>query len=87
MAAGGQADFNVKASVTTEGTETRLKKDDLQWSVDAALGVQYNFIPQLGIYAEPGIKYYFDNGSHIHNFFKYRPTNFNLQVGLRLNVH
>lgn len=87
VAAGGQADFNVKASVTTEGTETRLKKDDLQWSVNAALGVQYNFIPQLGIYAEPGIKYYFDNGSHIHNFFKYRPTNFNLQVGLRLNVH
>ena len=84
--AGGQADFNVKASVTTEGVETTLEKDDMQWSVNAAVGVQYNFIPQLGIYAEPGIKHYFDNGSHIRNFFKYRPTNFNLQVGLRLNI-
>ena len=84
--AGGQADFNVKACVTTEGTETKLEKDDLQWSVNAAAGVQYNFIPQLGIYVEPGIKHYFDNGSHIRNFFKYRPTNFNLQVGLRLNI-
>ena len=84
--AGGQADFNVKASVTTEGTETKLEKDDLQWSVNAAVGVQYNFIPQLGIYVEPGIKHYFDNGSHIRNFFKHRPTNFNLQIGLRLNM-
>ena len=84
--AGGQADFNVKASVTTEGAETTLEKDDLQWSVNAAVGVQYNFIPQLGIYAEPGIKHYFDNGSHIQNFFKHHPTNFNLQVGLRLNI-
>ena len=84
--AGGQADFNVKAYVTTEGTETKLEKDDLQWSVNAAVGVQYNFIPQLGIYVEPGIKHYFDNGSHIRNFFKHRPTNFNHQVGLRLNI-
>ncbi len=84
--AGGQADFNVKAYVTMEGSETKLEKDDLQWSVNAAAGVQYNFIPQLGIYVEPGIKHYFDNGSHIRNFFKHRPTNFNLQVGLRLNM-
>ena len=84
--AGGQADFNVKAYMTTEGTETKLEKDNLQWSVNAALGVQYNFIPQLGIYVEPGIKHYFDNGSHIQNYFKHRPTNFNLQIGLRLNM-
>ncbi len=83
--AGGQADFNVKAYVTMEGSETKLEKDDLQWSVNAAAGVQYNFIPQLGIYVEPGIKHYFDNGSHIRNFFKHRPTNFNLQIGVRMN--
>lgn len=84
--AGGQADFNVKAYMTTEGTETKLEKDNLQWSVNAALGVQYNFIPQLGIYVEPGIKHYFDNGSHIQNYFKYKPTNFNLQLGVRVNL-
>ena len=84
--AGGQADFNVKAYMTTEGTETKLEKDNWQWSVNAALGVQYNFIPQLGIYVEPGIKHYFDNGSHIQNYFKYKPTNFNLQLGVRVNL-
>lgn len=84
--AGGQADFNVKTQVTTEGIETKLEKDDLQWSVNAAAGVQYNFIPQLGIYVEPGVKHYFDNGSHIRNYFKHHPTNFNLQIGVRLNL-
>lgn len=84
--AGGQADFNVEAKQNTDGLETKLEKDDMQWSVNAAVGVQYNILPMLGIYAEPGIKYYFDNGSHIRNFFKHHPTNFNLQVGLRLNM-
>ena len=86
-AAGGQADFNVKAFLNTDGVETKLEKDDVQWSVNAAVGVQYNFIPMLGIYAEPGVKHYFDNGSHIRNFFKYKPTNFNLQVGVRMNLY
>lgn len=85
-AVGGQADFNVKASVTTDGLETKLEKDDMQWSINAAVGVQYNIIPLLGVYVEPGIKHYFDNGSHIRNFFKYKPTNFNLQIGLRMNL-
>ncbi|MBQ8457484.1 MAG: PorT family protein [Prevotella sp.] len=84
--AGGQADINVKVHLESDGLEQEMKKDQVQWSVGGALGVQYDIIPQLGLYAEPGIKYYFDNGSHIRNYFKYHPTNFNLQVGLRLNM-
>ena len=30
--------------------------------------------------------YYFDNGSRVQNCFKDKPTNFNLQVGLRWNL-
>lgn len=82
--AGGQADFNVKARLEEDGVEHDMQKDRTQWSMGGALGVQYNFIPQLGVYIEPGIKYYFDNGSNIRNYFKYRPTNFNLQIGIRL---
>ena len=82
--AGGQVDFNVKARLEEDGVEHDMQKDRSQWSVGGALGVQYNIIPQLGLYVEPGIKYYFDNGSNIRNYFKYRPTNFNLQIGLRL---
>jgi hypothetical protein len=84
--AGGQADFNVNVHLEADGLDQEIEKDRVQWSIGGALGVQYNIIPQLGLYAEPGIKYYFDNGSHIRNYFKYRPTNFNLQIGLRLNM-
>ncbi|MBQ8990018.1 MAG: outer membrane beta-barrel protein [Prevotella sp.] len=84
--AGGQMDINVKAKYVSSGTEVEFRKDRLQFSVQGALGLQYDIIPQLGVYAEPGIKYYFDNGSHVRNFFKDKPTNFNLQLGLRLNL-
>lgn len=86
VSAGGQADFNVNARLETEGVKTTIEKDNMQWSVNAALGVEYNVIPQIGIYAEPGIKHYFDNGSNLQNYFKYKPTNFNLQLGVRVNL-
>ena len=84
--AGGQVDFCIDTKVVMSGTEVEMDKDRPQWSVQGALGVQFNFIPLLGIYAEPGVKHYFNNGSRIPNFFKDKPTNFNLQIGLRLNV-
>lgn len=85
-AAGGQADFNVKARLETEGVTTPADKDRLQWSASGMLGVQYDVVPQLGVYAEPGLKYYFDNGSRVENFFKDKPASFSLQVGLRVNL-
>lgn len=84
-AAGGQADFNVKARLMATGVEQQMRKDRVQWSLQAAVGLQYDIIPQIGVYAEPGLKYYFDNGSEVRNFFKDKPTALNLQVGLRLN--
>ena len=84
--AGGQVDFCVDTKVVMSGTEVEMDKDRPQWSVQGALGVQYNVIPLLGIYVEPGVKHYFNNHSYVRNFFKDKPTNFNLQIGLRLNV-
>ena len=63
-----------------------MDRDDVQWSVNAAAGAQYDVIPQLGVYVEPGVKYYIDNGSAIENYFKDKPVSFSLQVGLRLNI-
>lgn len=81
---GVQADFNVKTHLVADGVEQKLKKDHLQWSVNTAMGLQYHILPRFAIYAEPGVKYYFDNGSLLCTFFKDKPLNFNLQVGLRL---
>ena len=83
--AGGQADFNVSAKVETEGHTTDIDKDRVQLSVGAAAGVQLNVIKQVGVYVEPGMRYYFDNGSNVQTVFKEHPCNFSLQMGLRWN--
>ena len=85
VAAGGQIDLNVKAKSATEGVETEMPKDRPQFSTQAAVGLQFDVMPQVGVYVEPGVKYYFDNGSNVRTFFKDKPCNFNLQVGLRWN--
>lgn len=68
-----------------EGSET-VKEKRLQWSLNAAVGAQYNFTDNIGLYIEPGVVHYIDNGSHIENYYKYKPTNFNLNLGLRLDL-
>ena len=84
--AGGAADMNVKATYTTEGVKGKGKKDRVQFSADAAAGVQYQVLPQMGLYVEPGVKYYLDNKSRVDNYFKDHPFNFNLQVGVRYEL-
>lgn len=86
VTAGGEADFNVKNHTESDGEVMASKHDRTQWSANASLGAQFNIIPQLGIYVEPGAKYYFDNGSQIENTFKDKKLNFNLQFGLRWNI-
>lgn len=61
-----------------------LDIDQLQWSLSAAVGAQYNITDHFGIYVEPGVVHYFDDGSSIETIRKKKPTNFNLQLGLRL---
>lgn len=62
-----------------------LDIDALQWSVVASAGVQVNFTKQIGLYAEPGIVYYFDDNSGVETIRKEHPLNFNLQIGLRFS--
>lgn len=86
LSAGAEADYNIKVKSVSMGVEQEMARDRWQFSVQGALGIQYDVLPQLGLYAEPGVKYYFDNGSPLINFFKDKPLNLNLQVGLRLNI-
>ena len=83
---GGEGAVNVKNKTLMDGNREDVGRDKMQWSANASLGIQFDVIPQLGIYAEPGAKYYFDNGSHIDNVFKDKKLNFNFQFGLRWNI-
>lgn len=82
--AGGQADFNVKATMASGDVKTDVDCDNVQFSVNAAAGVQVDVVPHVGLYAEPGVKYYIDNKSAVATIFKDKPWAFNLQVGLRV---
>jgi opacity protein-like surface antigen len=86
LSGGAEADYNIKAHLASEGVTQYIDRDRWQFSVQGGVGLQYNVLPQLGLYAEPGVKHYFDNGSRLRNFFKDQPTSFNLQLGLRLNI-
>lgn len=86
VTAGVEGAVNIKNHTETDGEVKESKRDKMQWSTNASVGIQYDFIPQLGVYVEPGMKYYFDNGSQIENIFKDKKLNFNIQFGLRFNV-
>lgn len=84
---GVEADYNVKNDTEEEGVKKEnAKRDRVQFSGKASLGAQYDITPKVGLYIEPGAKYYFDNGSHVENTFKDKKLNFNLQFGLRFNL-
>lgn len=86
LSLGGQVDWNIKAKVKTGKTSTSVNKDHSQWSLNGSLGIQYSIIPQLSLYAEPGVKHYFNNNSKIDNIFKDKPTQFNIELGLRIHL-
>jgi hypothetical protein len=87
ISGGVKADWNVATRMVTEGTTQELGKDRLQWSFNGSAGAQYDILPQLGLYVEPGLSYYPDNGSRLQNYFKDKPWSLSLQFGLRVNLN
>lgn len=87
LVVGGEADCNVAAGSSQNGVKVDIGKDDLQWSVNGGLGLQYNITPHFGIYLEPGLRYYLDNHTSVENVFKDKPWQFDLQFGLRYQIH
>lgn len=62
---------------------TNISPKGLQWSVNAAAGVQANILPQLGLFVEPGVSHHFKNGSRVRSIYTDKPTDFSLGFGLR----
>lgn len=63
-----------------------INEKPFQWSVNASAGLQFNISSFFGIYAEPGVSYYFDDGSNLKTVYKEKPVNFNLNLGLRFTI-
>ena len=73
--------------LTTGGTiEKCLDTSSWQFSVNGAFGAEYKLTDVFSLYAEPGLGYYFNDGSTTPTIYQDRPLNFNLSVGLRFNL-
>ena len=56
-----------------------------QWSTTLGVGVQYDLTPHLGIYMEPSLQYFFDDGSDLKSYRTEHPLNVTLPLGIRLH--
>lgn len=79
---------NIKTDEYVDGKFARtltakISPKGLQWSLNAAAGVQANILPQLGFFVEPGISHHFRNGSRVRSIYTDKPTDFSLGFGLR----
>lgn len=83
----GTTDEGYVENNTMKYTNTHdISSKPLQMSVNAGVGIQFDFIDNVGIYAEPGFSYYFDDGSELQTIYKEKPLNFNLNVGVRFKL-
>lgn len=83
----GTTDEGYVENNTMKYTNTQdISSKPLQMSVNAGVGIQFDFIDNVGIYAEPGLSYYFDDGSELQTIYKEKPLNFNLNVGVRFRL-
>lgn len=89
---GGMMEKSISGSIKTDEyvdgkfdrtLTTNISPKGLQWSVNAATGIQANILPQLGFFVEPGVIHHFKNGSRVRSIYTDKPTDFSLGFGLR----
>ncbi|MEF9480142.1 outer membrane beta-barrel protein [Chryseobacterium sp. RRHN12] len=67
-----------------ESSKESLVPKPLQFSVNAAAGLQLKIIDKVGIYAEPGIGYHFKKENAPNTIYKEKPLHFNMKFGVRV---
>lgn len=75
------SDFSINGAVWSK--VERYSERPFQLSSTLSGGVSYSIDPLVSIYAEPGVSYYFDDGSSLETIYKTRPLNFSINMGLR----
>ncbi len=66
-----------------EATDKSTIHAPWQWSVGTGLGLQYNFTPNIGLFAEPSLQYYIPTGTQIETYRTEHPFTFSLPIGIR----
>ena len=66
--------------------EKSLDTSPWQFSLNGVVGAEYILTDFFSLYAEPGLGYYFKDGSSTPTIYQDHPSNFNLSFGLRFNL-
>ena len=77
---------SVSNGTVVASEDSSIKDSRLQWSANAAAGIQLNIVPAVGIYAEPGLSWTPDNGSSVETIYKDKPLNVNIKLGVRVKI-
>ena len=91
--AGGMLELPIHCAVEvnhiSNGSNTFNKETSLdvnhQWSTTLGLGLQYDLTPHLGIYLEPSLQYFFNDGSDLKTYRTEHPISVTLPIGIRFH--
>ena len=61
------------------------KGGPLQWSAGLGIGIEYRLSPLVGIYLDPGFRYYFATDRQPRSLRTIQPLRFDLEAGLRFS--
>ena len=76
----------IEKCVSAEVSEGDISTKPWQLSVNASAGAEYNFTRQFGVYLEPSLGYYFNDGTKLEHYYKEHPLAPSVQFGLRLHL-
>jgi hypothetical protein len=74
-----------KYSVLNTSIIHKEKVDGFQWSANVGIGVGFKLSKHLGLYIDPSLRYYFDNGQP-HSIRSAQPLMLGFEVGLKVNL-
>lgn len=76
----------VEKCVSAKVSQGDLNQYPWQWSVNASVGAEYNLSRLLGLYLEPSLGYYFNDGTSLEHYYKEHPLAPAIEFGLRLHL-
>ena len=83
----GEANLSAEATSQITPTHTTIKEGRPVFSTALSIGGEFRISKDVSAYIEPGISHHFNNGSNVENIYKDKPTNFNLNMGVRINLN
>lgn len=81
LSVGGMAEKCIYAKIKGK----KITVNELQYSVNAGIGIEYNVAEHTGIYFETGVSNYFDDHSSVKSYRTENPTSLYFQGGLRFS--